>query len=563
MRISDNHLKRLLVPPGHVEEAEFLEAEKAAREQNRGLSDYLLDNDYIKDEELGQLIAAELGVPFINLRNEKIDQETMLLVPEPVARKQGIIAFGRDKESVRAATTDLENREMLHILEKKYGVKVKPYFITDRDLKAALLNYRQSIDEDIAKELDHYGNPAIAKEDRDQAVVNLVNLLVEHAHYSHASDIHIEPYLKAAIVRLRIDSVMHKISDLPPAIMPAIVQRIKVLAGLRTDEHQAAQDGRFQHQASGEKVDIRVSVVPVAGGENVVMRLLSASARQISLAKLGLSEAGLKTIKQSTSHPHGMILSTGPTGSGKTSTLYAILDHINSEDVHIATIEDPIEYDMPGVSQIQVNKKTNLSFAEGLRAIVRQDPDIIMVGEIRDEETADIAINSAMTGHLVLSTLHTNDAVTTLPRLIDMGIEPYLIVSSINLIIAQRLVRKICAKCRASYTVSQETADILRSDEQLKAIIEKKIGSDLRKATFFKGEGCKVCANTGYSGRIGIFELLTMNEPVKELVLNRAASNEIRQAAVKSGMATMFEDGLDKAGKGITTIDEVIRVSRT
>jgi type II secretory ATPase GspE/PulE/Tfp pilus assembly ATPase PilB-like protein len=389
----------------------------------------------------------------------------------------------------------------------------------------------------------------------------MVNLLLQYGYDSKASDIHIEPYEKKILVRFRIDGVMHDVLDIPKEFLDLILTRIKILARLRTDEHRTSQDGKLRFKSDGERVDVRVSIIPITQGENVVMRLLSAKNRQFTLKDLGLGKNDMKKVNRSIKHPHGMILVTGPTGSGKTTTLYAVLRMLNRRDIHISTIEDPVEYDIEGVSQIQVNMKTDLSFAKGLRSLVRQDPDIIMVGEIRDEETAGIAVNSALTGHLVLSTLHTNDAATTLPRLLDMDIEPFLVSSTVNVAIAQRLIRKICNKCKVSYTLNAEEVKILDANSAVKEICKIKGYTDLKKMRLYKGKGCKVCGETGYHGRIGVFEILEMTEEIKQLIVKRATSDEILTLAKKQGMTTMLEDGIEKVLNGDTSIEEVLRVT--
>jgi len=357
--------------------------------------------------------------------------------------------------------------------------------------------------------------------------------------------------------------MMTDIVRLPEEIHPRIVTRIKVLSKLRTDEHQAAQDGKIQWSApensnfSTQKLDLRVSVVPSTDGEKIVMRLLSETSRQLSLEDLGFSVDDLTKVKEAYKKPHGMILATGPTGSGKTTTMYTILKLLNSREVNISTIEDPVEYDIEGITQIQVNKKTELTFAKGLRSLVRQDPDIILVGEIRDTETAEIATNAAMTGHLVLSTLHTNDSTTTMPRLTDMGIEPFLISSTINVVIAQRLVRKIHLKCRGSEEIDIETLE--RSFD--KSFITKAFG-DKKKIRVYKGQGCAICNHSGYEGRVGIYEVLALDDDIRKAIVEKQDASSIRKIAVENGMITMAQDGLEKVKQGVTTIDEIIRVTQ-
>lgn len=383
------------------------------------------------------------------------------------------------------------------------------------------------------------------------SIIRLVDALIGHAFKSRTSDIHIDPQEDNVRVRLRIDGVLHDAFILPKNIQQEIISRIKVVSGLRTDEHQAAQDGRFKIPVEDVGyVDIRVSIAPTYYGENAVMRILS-ERTQLALDQLGFSERDLKIIKKEIKKPYGMILATGPTGSGKTTTLYSIIKELNTDEVSIITIEDPIEYSISGIDQIQVQPQAGLTFASGLRSILRQDPNIIMVGEIRDEETAGIAVNAALTGHLLLSTIHTNDSATTLPRLLDMKIEPFLIASTANIAIGQRLVRKLCQNCRFKKNVSEAEF------ENLKEAVRPEILGNHRE--FYAGKGCSICED-GYEGRIGIYEVLEVTETIRQLIMKRADSAVIREEAVKEGMTTMFEDGFRKALDGITTIDEIIRI---
>lgn len=386
------------------------------------------------------------------------------------------------------------------------------------------------------------------------SIINLIDYLVEKAHESCVSDIHIDPSANNVRVRFRIDGVLQEAFSFPKGVHNEIISRIKVLSKLRTDEHQATQDGRFRYTFNNENdfVDLRVSIVPTYHGENAVMRLLSDKAENFSLESLGFSENDQKKIIEAMKKPNGMILSTGPTGSGKTTTLYTLIKMLNSPQVSIVTIEDPIEYAVNDIEQIQVNSKSGLTFANGLRSILRQDPNIIMVGEIRDAETASIAVNTALTGHLLLSTLHTNDAATTLPRLLDMGIEEYLVASTVSVAIGQRLVRKICTNCKEKLEMTTALRDSL-----LDTPFGKLIKDDCE---FYKGKGCKKCNKSGYKGRISINEVLVADEKIKEAILRKASATEIKNIAVSSGMTTMFEDGFRKVESGQTTIDEVLRV---
>ncbi|EKD33469.1 MAG: hypothetical protein ACD_76C00023G0004 [uncultured bacterium] len=426
-------------------------------------------------------------------------------------------------------------------------------------LQEALRVYGKTIIQKLRSLVEKYESMAESGnlEGDEEISVEILDLVLDYAYDSAASDIHIEPREQTIAVRYRIDGVMHDVINLPKQMGELLVSRVKILSRLRTDEHYAAQDGKMRKRLDSETVDIRVSIVPIVDGEKVVMRLLASFGRSLTLERLGFTGEDLEKVKRAAKKSYGMLLATGPTGSGKTTTMYGVLRILNKPDVNIQTIEDPVEYDIEGVNQIQVNSKTELTFARGLRSIVRQDPDIIMVGEIRDNETAGIAVNAAMTGHLVLSTLHTNNAATTLPRLTDMDIEPFLIASSINVIIAQRLVRMICRSCILSYEL--EASAILTSIP--KSLAEKYFGKR-KRVQMYRGKGCPVCNMSGYSGRSGIFEVIEMTDNIRSLVTKQATASEIEQQAIKEGMTTMFEDGIRKALQGVTTIEEVLRVIR-
>lgn len=392
------------------------------------------------------------------------------------------------------------------------------------------------------------------KNGADISIINLVECLLEIAYKSSVSDIHIDPTESNTRVRFRVDGVLQESYEFPKNIHSEIISRIKVLSKLRTDEHQSAQDGRFRYEFPDNKdfVDLRVSIMPTYHGENCVLRLLSDKAEHFSLETLGFSEEDQRKITDALKRTNGMILATGPTGSGKTTTLYTLVKILNSSEVSIVTIEDPIEYAIEDIKQIQVNTKSGLTFANGLRSILRQDPNIIMVGEIRDSETANMAVNTALTGHLLLSTLHTNDSATTLPRLLDMGIEEYLVASTVSIAIGQRLVRKICLECREKIETKTILKETLRDTPFAKLIKEKD--------QFWKGTGCKKCNNSGFSGRISINEILVADENIKEAILRKASASEIKKIAIEGGMTTMFEDGYKKVTCGITTLEEVLRV---
>ncbi len=433
-----------------------------------------------------------------------------------------------------------------------------PYYANEEDIDTALFLYAKNVvvafDDIISREVEEAKSTKEA-EKKTPLIIKIVDTIISYAYKNKSSDIHIEPQDDISMVRFRIDGVLHDIVKLPLELHPQIVTRIKVMASLRTDEHHAAQDGKIQQQLEWENLDIRVSTVPISDGEKIVMRLLSVRSRQFSLLDLGFSGDDLTKMKSAYSKPYGMILSTGPTGSGKTTTMYAILKILNSRHVNVMTIEDPVEYDIEGVNQIQVNPRTDLTFVKGLRAIVRQDPDIILVGEIRDHETAGIAVNSAMTGHLVLSTLHTNDAPTAVPRLLDLGVEPFLVASSVNVIVAQRLVRKICPSCKTSKEV--EISKVGINVELLK----KHLGNK-KVITVYSGKGCPICHESGYKGRVGIYEVLLIDDEMKAAIVARHDASKIGELAKSKGMTTMIEDGIRKIGEGATTVEEVLRVTK-
>ena len=557
--ISDEKIYKIISKISLIEPSVLDTALQTAKEKNEDFVDFLIKQELIKSDEIGQLIANDLHLKYVDLSKEKIDLTTLNTIPEIVARRQKLIVFKRDEEGVKVAMANPYDYGMIKMIEKKVGDRVFPYFSTEYDINNAFSFYRKSIQQEYAVNIQKHAIKAQGTNVESVPVVKLVDDVFSYAYTNHASDIHIEPEDKEIKIRFRIDGLLYDVLSLNKAILELIVARIKILAKLRTDESRSAQDGKIITRVEGEKVDIRVSIVPVTHGEKIVMRLLSSKGRQFSLEDLGMNERDLKIVKKASSRPYGMILSTGPTGSGKTTTLYALIKLLNNRNINICTIEDPVEYDLEGVNQIQVNTATNLTFAQGLRSLLRQDPDIIMVGEIRDEETAGIAVNSAMTGHLVLSPLHTNDAATSLPRLLDMKIEPFLVASTVNVIIAQRLLRKICMKCIVSYTLTDRELEDLKTEVEISQFLDVNKISDIR---FYKGKGCKSCNNSGYSGRVGIFEVLEVSDDIKELILARANNEQIKKKAMASGMTSMFEDGFEKAVSGKTTLEEIFRVTK-
>lgn len=545
-----------------VTEDQWTQAEERAKSTDETLAQAIIWYNFVSDEELGRLIADHLKFPFTIVSEKNIVPEVLQIVPEVVARSRGLIAFALDKLGLHLAMTDPNDLEMRDFLEKKSGLSLVVYFATERDIKNSLAFYRKEVSlafEDIISESLQEAAKNQSGES-DPPIIRIVDTLVLYAYQNRASDIHLEPREKDMLVRFRIDGVLHDIVKLPPELHPQIISRVKILAKLRTDEHQTPQDGKLEMLMENDHLDVRVSIIPTTEGEKVVLRLLSERSRQFSLSNLGLSPENLDQLKVAYQKPYGMVLVTGPTGCGKTTTLYAVLKLLNRRAVNVVTIEDPVEYDMEGVNQIQVNTDANLTFATGLRSILRQDPNIILVGEIRDDETASIAINLAMTGHLVLSTLHTNNAATSIPRLIDMQIEPFLIASTVNVIVAERLVRKIHKACRVSEEVNAEEVGKHISKPSFEKIFG--VMEERKKIRLYKGKGCEACHDTGYEGRVGIFELLILNDEIRDAIINRKDADTIEGLAIQSGMRTMLEAGLIKVQEGITTLDEILRATK-
>lgn len=554
MLITDEQLKPLLLKTGIVDEASLSKIEEYAKAASINLQDGLIEKDIITDEHLGILIADSFHVPFIVLSKISIPEEVISIIPERFARKHKVIPFERNENGVKIAMIDPTDQTAIRMIAQKTSSVVLPYLATERDIYNTLHFYRknlQSMFDGLIKE-------SLSNRFSDTPIAKIVDLIIETALEEKASDVHIEPQDKQSLVRFRIDGILHDVLFIPKSIHDQLVTRIKILSRLRTDEHLAPQDGKFRAIFEDEELDVRVSILPVADGEKVVMRLLASKFRQFSLVDLGMSKGDLEKVTRGIQKTYGMVLSTGPTGSGKTTSIYSILKILNSREKNITTIEDPIEYRMKGVNQIQVNAKTNLTFASGLRSILRQDPNIIFVGEIRDGETAGIAVNAALTGHLVVSTLHTNDAPTALPRLIDMQIEPFLVASTVNVIIAQRLVREICEMCKTS-----EIVPLSEMKSKLPAALYEKYFGSKTEIILYKGKGCGVCHGTGYLGRIGVFEVLEITKAIKELIVRREDADVISRKAQEEGMTTMFEDGIQKAIEGLTTIEEVLRVTKT
>ncbi|TSC79307.1 MAG: Type II secretion system protein E [Parcubacteria group bacterium Gr01-1014_29] len=581
-RVEPQQLKAFLIDSELVSAAQIEKAEKEAEKSGQRLGDILVSQGIIKEEDLLRLQAYILGVPFINLEKEKIDPETLRIIPEPIARKHNIVAFKKTGKVLEVAMLDPEDLGTIDFIKKQSDLRIIPRLTSPASIKQVLQQYQKSLEvefgEIIQKEtaslatssdaldVDNNGED-LKKIAEDLPIIKIVDTLLRHAILQKASDIHIEPLEKEVIVRYRIDGILRNAMVLPKSVAAGIVARVKVLSNLKLDEHRLPQDGRFKAESEDYKVSFRVSILPITEGEKVVMRLLPENSKGFTLEKLGFHGKALEDIHRTIKRPTGMVLATGPTGSGKTTTLYTVLDILNTPEVNISTIEDPVEYRMPRINQSQVQPDIGYTFANGLRSLLRQDPDIIMVGEIRDNETASLAINAALTGHLVFSTLHTNSAAGALPRLLDMKVEPFLIASTVNTIIAQRLVRTLCQD-KTPYILTKEELAALEKEvdlERVRTCLEEehiiKKGAAWKDIQFFKPKPSPDCPD-GYHSRIGIHETLAMNETIKQLVIQNATADQIEKQGKTEGMMTMLEDGIFKAVQGFTSIEEVLRVTR-
>jgi len=579
MKVEPQQLKAFMMDAGLISSEKFDECLKKAEAKGVKIEDILISEGIISENDLRKLEAYILGIPFVDLEKETVDPEVLKIIPEPVARANNIVAFRKKGNDLEVAMLDPEDLRAIEFLKKAFPYRILPRLTTPESIKHVLRQYQKTLEvefgEIIKKEAGEI--KAIREEEKveereelekmamELPIIKIVDTLIKHAILQRASDIHIEPMEKEVLVRYRIDGILRDAMTLPKISASGIVARIKVLSNLRLDEHRLPQDGRFKVETPEYKYSIRVSIMPVFDGEKVVMRLLPETARGFTLEQLGLRGKALEDVQDNLRKPVGMILVCGPTGSGKTTTLYSMMEILNTPGVNICTIEDPIEYRMPRINQTQVNPKIGLTFAAGLRSLLRQDPDIIMVGEIRDNETASLAINAALTGHLVLSTLHTNSAAGAIPRLIDMKVEPFLISSTLNLILAQRLVRRLCGEKEKYYLKESELDNISKYcnlDRILKILREEKLArpnQPITKIPFYRPKPTKECPD-GYKGRIGIFEVLPVTQTIKELIVKEATADEIEEQAKKEGMRTMVEDGFVKAAQGITTIEEVLRV---
>ena len=573
MYISETHLKTFLADAGLVSQKEFDAAEKEAKDNGQTVGEVLTAKNAIGEDELRRTYAYILGIPFVSLTGTQIKYETLELIPEPVARRNNIIAYNHRGDELEVAMLDTDDLAAIDFIKKKTHLKVQARLTDAASIKYALKQYQQGLKDNlgdvIERETAALASTATDADEKKMAegvpAVRIVDTLLRHANAQGASDIHIEPLQDTLLIRYRIDGLLHDAMELPKHAAAAITARIKVLANMKLDEKRLPQDGRFGTESGGERVSFRVSVLPTYFGEKIVMRLLRDNISGFTLEGIGFHGTGLERMHEAVRKTTGMILTTGPTGAGKSTTLYTLLDIVNTPDVNISTIEDPIEYQMARINQTQVRPEIGFTFANGLRSLVRQDPDIVMVGEIRDKETAALAVNAALTGHLVLSTLHTNSAAGAVARLLDMGIEPFLLVSTLRVIIGQRLVRRLTPDREPYELTKDQQADLERSVDQgtvLKALKEEKvIAADMtwKNVPFYKPhEGGS--SPSGYATRVGIYEVLPVTASIKELIMKSASGDQIHEQARKEGMLTMSEDGIFKAAQGTTTIEEVLRV---
>jgi type IV pilus assembly protein PilB len=579
MKVEDQQLQVFLLDAGLVEKKELQEASGEAKKTHKRLSDVLVAKGFLGEEELIKTEAYILGIPFVNLEKEKVAPDVLKIIPEPIARSHNIVAFRKSGKDLEVAMLDPEDLGTIDFIRKKANLKILPRLTNPESMKYVLLQYSKTLEAEfgdiIKKEVTGIKAKKAQKEGldvqelqqaaEDLPIIRIVDTLLKHAILQRASDIHIEPEEKEVVVRYRIDGVLRDAMVLPKGAASGVVARIKVLSTLKLDEHRLPQDGRFKVDSEEYKYSVRVSILPIFDGEKIVMRLLPESAKAFTLEQLGLGGEPLEYIEHALKRPVGMVLVTGPTGSGKTTTLYSAMDILNTPEVNISTVEDPVEYRMQRINQTQVNAKIGLTFATGLRSLLRQDPDIIMVGEIRDKETASLVINASLTGHLVLSTLHTNSAAGAIPRFIEMGGEPFLIASTVNVIVAQRLVRKL-ADGKEAYKLSAKDLKNLGSycdlDKLVQHLHKAKVMEEkdtLSTITFFKPKASKDTED-GYKGRIGIYEVLPVSESIKALIIQKSSADRIQQQAEAEGMVTMVEDGFLKAAQGITSIEEVLRV---
>lgn len=601
MHISDAHVETLLSKSGLADSEQLAALREQVATSGKSFQEVVIDTNTISEKDLTKLYAAEIDVPYIEVNPKEITKEALQALPERIAKQYNAVVFGTEDDTILVAMSDPDDVQALNFLKKQLGNNIRIHIATEHQIQACLDVYRggniageltKVISSDEA-EADAAADEAVDEDDlaEDSPIAKTVNLVVEYGIKAGASDIHIEPRENFVIVRYRIDGLLREANKLPRKVLGGLVSRIKILADLKIDEHRAPQDGRFKIAIGQQTYALRVSTLPIVDGEKVVMRILDESSKPATLPDLGFWGQGLETINHAIVQPHGMVLVTGPTGSGKSTTLFSVLSMLNTPNVNISTVEDPVEYRIQGVNQTQVNPLAGMTFESGLRALLRQDPNVIMVGEMRDKQTADLGVQAALTGHLVFTTLHTNNAATCLPRLLDMGVEPFLIASTVRAVVGQRLVRRLCIDCREVAT--PEPAIIKQIEKTFalgehggmaaihaleKQALDQGIGKPNTKAKLNTGElstttstiktlyrphedGCTSCNHTGYKGRIGIYEVLDNSTNIQSLIVGNTTSEKLNEAAVKEGMVTMQMDGFIKALRGQTSIEEIIRVT--
>lgn len=600
MHISDTLVEKLLRSNEKITDEQIKALHEQVKSEKLTMQELAIKNNIIAEKDLTKLFAAEADVPFIDLNPKEIKREILKLIPERIANQYKVVLFGVNEKGAKLlAMEDPDDIQAINFLKKELGDDLKVHVATSSMIQMALDQYRGNISSELTKVIspedkEDETEEEISEEDlaEDSPIAQTVNLIIEYAVKSGASDIHIEPRENFVLVRYRVDGILREANKLPKKVLGALVSRIKILSNLKIDERRAPQDGRFKIQVSNQLFALRVSTLPIADGEKVVMRILSEGSKAATLEELGYWGDALADIKHAIIQPHGLILVTGPTGSGKSTSLFSVLSMLNSPSVNISTVEDPVEYRVPGTNQTQVNPAAGMTFANGLRALLRQDPNIIMVGEVRDGETAGLAVQAALTGHLVFSTLHTNNAATCLPRLLDMGIEPFLIASTVRAVVGQRLVRRLCVDCRETYTpdapIMKQIDEIFNTDkpEIMKLVhqletqaLEGGIGkantgkaaqsaaelstTDSKISKLWKPhtDGCDSCGHTGYKGRLGIYEVLENSPAIQKLIVSNGTSDVIQAEAMKDGMVTMQLDGFIKALRGQTTVEEILRVT--
>jgi type IV pilus assembly protein PilB len=562
--ITQSNLEDVLLQQGVLQENQVSAIKLENINTGTPVDQIIQQHNYANPEQIAKARAQILGVPFVKLERVGIAPEVLNLIPEAVARHYKLIPFRSEGDNIWVAMADPLDMQVAQFIEKKSGHKINRYLAMPEDITSAINEqYSQNLTTDVASALKEVTEASPEQQEqvvdhaeviREAPVANIVTQLLEYAVKSRASDIHIEPEENQTRVRYRIDGILHEKVILPKKVHEALISRIKIMSHLKIDEKRLPQDGRFTFEYSGQIIDLRISSLPTVYGEKVVMRLLPKNNKAPTMGDLGMRGGALKNLENQMLRPHGIILICGPTGSGKTTTLYAILSKLSTTKVNILTVEDPVEYNIPGANQVQVNAGIGLTFASALRSFLRQDPNIILVGEIRDSETAELAIQAALTGHQVFSTLHTNSAAGALPRLLDMGMEPFLLASSVNAVQGQRILRQICAHCKMTYTPPPE---VVTNIQQVLGPLMPKTPVQL-----YKGKGCEQCGNTGYLGRTGVYEVLVVSDKIMRMILERKSTADIEKQAVTEGMITLKQDGYLKALEGLTTLEEVLRVGQ-